>query len=125
MIRSGELRIVAQANLEHVSDAFLAIVGLKIEGRKLNECAERIRELPAVLTTMIVTGRHDLLVTILAPTHRTLVEFVADELSAVPGIRDSETTVVLRTSGQWIDAERAFRLARPAEPRPGRKRRKP
>jgi Lrp/AsnC family transcriptional regulator, regulator for asnA, asnC and gidA len=111
LLKSGALRVVAQANLECVPEAFLAVVGLKIDGRRLTACAEKVRALPAVLTTMIVTGRHDLLAVVLAPSRSTLVEFVTNELAALPGIRDSETTVVLRSFGQWVPAERLFRLA--------------
>jgi len=111
MLRSGALRVTAQANTECVPEAFVALVGLKIEGRRLNECARRIGALRAVLTTMIVTGRYDLVAVVLAPSRRTLVDFVADRLSAVPGIRDSETYVVLRSRGQWVDAGRLFGLA--------------
>jgi DNA-binding Lrp family transcriptional regulator len=112
LIRSGALRVVAQTNLECLPESFLAVVGLKIDGRELTECARRVEALPAVLTTMIVTGRHDLVAIVLAPSRRTLVDFVTNDLSVIPGIRDSETTVVLRSYGQWIDAERAFDPAR-------------
>lgn len=111
LIRTGALRVTAQANTESVPDAFVALVGLKIEGRRLNECAKRISALRAVLTTMIVTGRYDLVAVVVAPSRQTLVDFVADRLSAVPGIRDSETYVVLRSRGQWVDAGRLFGLA--------------
>ncbi len=115
MIRSGALRVVAQANLECVPDSFLAVVSLKIDGRELTECARRVEALPAVLTTMIVTGRHDLIAIVLAPSRQTLVDFVTNDLSVIPGIRDSETTVVLRGFGQWIEAERLFDPARTAQ----------
>ncbi len=108
MVAGGVLRIAAQANLESQPEAFLAIVGVKIDGRRLTDCAKRIARLPSVLTTMIVTGRHDLMAVIVAPSRRTLVEFVTNELSTVPGVMDSETSVVLKSLDFWVDTRKIF-----------------
>lgn len=116
LLSSGALRIAAQANIEHQPEAFLAIVGVKIDGRRLTDCAERIARLPSVVTTMIVTGRHDLMAIILAPSRQTLVDFVTNELSGVPGVLDSETSVVLKSLDFWVAAEKMFPLpSSPAE----------
>lgn len=108
LVDHGVLRISAQANLESQPEAFLAIVEVKIDGRRLTECAKRIAKLPSVLTTMIVTGRHDLMAVILAPSRRTLVDFVTNELSTVPGVLDSETSVVLKSLDFWVDTRKMF-----------------
>ena len=106
LIESGTLRITAELNIESFPETYLAIVGVKIDGRRLNECAEQVEKLPSVLTTMIVTGRYDIITTILAPTRQTLVDFVTDQLSKIPGVKDSETYVVLKNFGQWISADK-------------------
>jgi Lrp/AsnC family transcriptional regulator for asnA, asnC and gidA len=108
MKRAGLLRVVGQTNLEAAPESFLAIVGLKIDGRRLETCARRIEALPSVISTMIVTGRHDLMVVVLATAPQTLVDFVTRDLAGVPGVRDSETNVVLRGYGQWLDPRRLF-----------------
>lgn len=108
LTNAGVLRIAAQVNPDAAPEAFLAIVGLKIDGRQLESCARRIRALPPVLATMIVTGRHDLMAVVLASSRQTLVDFVTKDLAAIPGIRDSETNVVLRSYGQWLDPERVW-----------------
>ncbi len=105
---SGALRIAAQVSPDAAPEAFMAIVGLKIDGRQLEACAQRIRQLPPVLETMIVTGRHDLMAVVLASSRQTLVDFVTRDLAAIPGIRDSETNVVLHSYGQWLDPARVW-----------------
>ena len=112
MIAGGVLQIAAQANLESQPETFLAIVGMKIDGRRLTEAAQRVAKLPSVLTTMIVTGRHDLMAVILAPSRRTLVDFVTNELSTVPGVLDSETSIVLKSLDFWVATRKMF----PGEP---------
>jgi len=112
MIESGALRITAQVNIESFPEVYVALVGVKIDGRRLNECACEVEKLPSVLTTMIVTGRYDLIAVILAPSRRTLVDFVTGQLSKIPGVKDSETYVVLRNFGQWVAADKISRLLR-------------
>lgn len=108
LLDEGALKISAQANLESQPEAFIAIVGVKIDGRCLTECAQRIAKLPSVLTTLIVTGRHDLMAVILAPSRMTLVDFVTNELSTVQGVRDSETSIVLKSIDFWVDTRKMF-----------------
>ena len=110
LIESGVLRVTAQVNIESFPDVYVALVGVKIDGRRLNECAVVVEKLPSVLTTMIVTGRYDLIAVILAPSRRTLVDFVTDQLSKIPGVKDSETHVVLRNFGQWVAADKVSLL---------------
>ncbi|MFC1607763.1 Lrp/AsnC family transcriptional regulator [Candidatus Latescibacterota bacterium] len=106
LIESGALRLTALANIESYPETYLALVGVKIDGRRLNECAESIEHLPSVLTTMIVTGRYDIITVVIAPSRQTLVDFVTDHLSEIPGVQDSETYVVLKNFGQWIPADK-------------------
>ncbi|MBN1292908.1 MAG: Lrp/AsnC family transcriptional regulator [Candidatus Latescibacteria bacterium] len=106
LVNEDVLHTTALINIEKFPDLYIAFVGVKIDGRHLTECAARIEKLPSVLTTMIVTGRYDLFAVVLAQSHKTLVDFVTDQLSKVSGVKDSETYVVLRNYGQWIPADK-------------------
>jgi Lrp/AsnC family transcriptional regulator, regulator for asnA, asnC and gidA len=110
LMEKGVLRIAAQVNIESFPEVYVALVGVKIDGRRLSECAGEVEKLPSVLTTMIVTGRYDLIAVVFAPSRRTLVDFVSDQLSKVQGIKDSETYVVLRNFGQWVAADKIISL---------------
>jgi Lrp/AsnC family transcriptional regulator for asnA, asnC and gidA len=112
LTESGTLRISAQFDIEKVPEAYIALVGLKIDGRRLCECAETLEKLPSVLNTMIVTGRYDLIATVMALSHHTLVKFVTDQLSKVPGVEDSETYVVLRNYGKWVSSDQLCLMMR-------------
>ena len=104
LFRNGDLRISAEVNIETFPELYIALVGVKIDGRHLTECAAEVEKLPSVLTTLIVTGRYDLIAIVLAHSHQTLVDFVTNQLSHIPGVKDSETYVSLRNYGQWIPA---------------------
>ena len=104
------LRIGAQFDIESLPEAYMALVGLKIDGRTLTASAEEISQLPSVMTTMIVSGRYDLFAVVLAYSRQTLVEFVTEQLSKVSGVKDSETYVVLKNINHWISADRVSQL---------------
>ena len=110
LMDDGALRVSAQFNIEAIPEASIAVVGVKIDGRRLIECAQEVGRLPSVLTTMIVTGRYDLLAIVLAFSRQTLVDFVTGQLSRITGVKDSETYVVLRNYGQWVPAEKLSRM---------------
>jgi Lrp/AsnC family transcriptional regulator, regulator for asnA, asnC and gidA len=112
LMEHGILHLSAQFDIEKIPEAYIALVGLKIDGRMLRECAEEINRLPSVLNTMIVTGRYDLIATVMALSHHTLVEFVTDQLSRISGIEDSETYVVLRNYGQWVPSDQLSLMMR-------------
>ena len=105
LLDNGDVRITAEVKIDNLPDVYIAFVGVKLDGRRLTECADMVEKLPSVLTTMIVTGRYDLFAVVLAHSHQTLVDFVTNQLSDVPGVKDSETYVVLRNYGQWIPAD--------------------
>ncbi len=104
LLDSGQVRIQALVNGREIHNRYLAVIGLKLEGRQLTVCAERINRLPEVQRTLIVTGRYDLLVSVLLDSHHGLVDFVTEKLSRIPGIRDSETFVCLKDSDPYFPA---------------------
>ena len=64
-----------------------------------------INRLPGVQSTMIVTGRYDLIVNVMLSSRQSLVDFVTGHLSRIPGVRQSETFVVLCSYGYWMPVE--------------------
>lgn len=109
LTESGQLRVQAMVNSEQVPNRYLAIIGLQIEGRQLEKCAEEVDKFPEVQRTLIVTGRYDLIVSLLLDSHTAMVDFVTHKLSTVPGILQSETFVCLKNSDPWFPADNLCR----------------
>jgi Lrp/AsnC family transcriptional regulator for asnA, asnC and gidA len=109
LVESGVLSVQAMVNSEEVPNQYLAIIGLSLEGRQMERCAEQINEFPEVQRTLIVTGRYDLLVSLLLESHAALIDFVTHKLSKIPGIRNSETFVCLKNYDPWFPASRLHR----------------
>ncbi|NLF30051.1 MAG: Lrp/AsnC family transcriptional regulator [Planctomycetes bacterium] len=98
------MRMQPMLNAERFGEWHLVLVGLSIEGRQLEQCARQLTDLPEVVNTMIVTGRFDLIATLLLENQRSLKDFITKKLARVPGIRNSETFICLKKSDPWVDA---------------------
>jgi Lrp/AsnC family transcriptional regulator for asnA, asnC and gidA len=103
LIASKAVQIRVMVSSEQFAEFYFAVIGLSIEGRQLGKCAEQIDRFPEVQQTLIVTGRYDLLVSLLLKSRADLVEFVTHKLSTVPGIRNSETFVCLKNYDPWFE----------------------
>ncbi|HUT61535.1 MAG TPA: Lrp/AsnC family transcriptional regulator [Phycisphaerae bacterium] len=104
LIGAGALKVQAMVNADQAPNQYMAVIGLSLEGRQLEKCAAQINRFPEVQRTLIVTGRFDILVSLLLDGHDRLVDFVTHKLSKVPGIRDSETFVCLKDYEPWFPA---------------------
>ncbi len=98
------LRMQPMLNLERFGEWHLAIIGLNIEGRQLEQCADQIAKLPEVVNTMVVAGHFDLIATLLLEDQKSLTAFITRKLSKIPGIRNSETFMCLKKSDPWVSA---------------------
>lgn len=104
LIAGRMLRIQPVLNMERFGEWHLAIIGLNIEGRQLEQCADQIAKLPEVVNTMIVAGHFDLIAMLLLEDQKSLTDFITRKLAKVPGIRNSETFMCLKKSDPWVSA---------------------
>lgn len=103
LLRSDMFRVVGLANPELMPEHQVCVVGLKVdESRQLETRAREVRRLPEVRSVSIVTGRYDLLVEVVVPSNRGLIQFLSGSLSSIRGIESSETFVLLQTYGKWL-----------------------
>ena len=73
-----------------------AFVMIKTEGRRTSEVAQRVAEIDGVAEVYSVTGDHDLIVILRLPEYDRLADVVPDQISALDGVRETETTVAFR-----------------------------
>lgn len=104
LIEGRILRIQPMLNLERFGEWHLAVIGLNIEGRELEQCAAQLAAFPEVVTAMVVAGHFDLMLTLLLEDQKSLTDFITRKLGKVPGIRDSETFVCLKRTDPWVSA---------------------
>lgn len=87
-----------------------AMIGLRVELRRLEEIAERLRETPEVTFAAVLTGNFDIMIHVVVRSQEALVEFLSKRLATIDGVRSSETFVmpcVIKPTTAWVlpDAE--------------------
>ena len=96
LINEGVIKIAAVTDPFKVGIGIVALIHLDVELPYLEEVAEKLVEMRCVRVVAYATGVHDIFVEALFPSQHDLLEFLKDELPRIPGIRKTETSIVLR-----------------------------
>jgi DNA-binding Lrp family transcriptional regulator len=86
-----------------------AIVLVHVEADRIPEVAEAITDLEGVSEVYSVTGGADLIAMVRVREHEELADVIADRLSKISGVRNTETHIAFRTYSKH-DLESAFAL---------------
>ena len=86
-----------------------AIVLIKTTADRIPEVAEQISDIPGISEVYSVTGEWDLIAIVRVHRHDDLADVIADHLSKVEGVRDTETMLAFRAYSRH-DLEEGFAL---------------
>ncbi len=73
-----------------------AFVLVKCELGRLEEVANALMEIEGVSEVHSITGEHDLLVKLYAPSYDDFGDLIPDHLQKVPGVKHTETMLAFR-----------------------------
>lgn len=82
-----------------------ALIGLRIELRRLDEIAKTLSEMHEVTFAGFVTGNFDIIVQVVVRSQEALVEFLTVTLAKVDGVKSTETFVMpyeIKRATSWI-----------------------
>ena len=79
-----------------VSCGSMAMVGIRVDGSKLLDVAEKISQLDEVIYMIITSGRFDIFAEVVCRDHEDLLRFYTEKLSTIEGVRDSESFMHLK-----------------------------
>jgi len=96
MIREGLLEITGTVDPEKLPGHRTVIVGIKLDTMHLVRKGEEFSRLRGVVSVSVVTGRYDLIVTVLLNDDFGLLEFFTTEVSRVQEVQSAETFVVYK-----------------------------
>ena len=96
MEEDGILEIVGLVDPETVPRHQVVIVGVKLDTMELVKKGEEFSKLKGVVSVGVVTGRFDLLVTVLFKEGFGLLEFYTQEMSRLKEVQSVETFVVYK-----------------------------
>jgi len=96
LVREGVLDITGQVDPEKLPGHRLLLVGIKLNTMKLVKKGEEFSRLRGVVSVVVVTGRYDLILTVLLTEEFGLLEFFTEEVDRIAEVSSAETFVVYK-----------------------------
>ena len=96
LIEEGYLKVVAITNPLRMGFKTMAMIGIRVDGSKLLDVAEKISKLEEVIYLVISSGRFDLFAEVVCRDHEDLLRFITEKLSTIDGVRESESFLHLK-----------------------------
>ncbi len=96
LVERGILQIVGVTDPLKLGFQQMAMVGIRCERDRLVQVAEAVGAFPEVDYVVITAGTYDILIEVVCEDNSALLDFLAEKLRAIDGVRDTETFVYLR-----------------------------
>jgi Lrp/AsnC family transcriptional regulator for asnA, asnC and gidA len=96
LMDEGVLEIAGLVNPETLPDHYLLIVGIKLKSMDLVNKGKEFSKLRGVINVSVVTGRFDLILTVLLRKDFNLLDFYTTEVSTVLEVDFAETFFVYK-----------------------------
>lgn len=93
----GILEISGLVDPEALPEQSVVMVGVRVKDMDLVKKGEEFSKLKGVTSVCVVTGRYDLMVTVLLNRNFTILDFYTDEASKVENVQSVETFVVYKS----------------------------
>ena len=102
LAREGVLAVTGLVDPEKIPGHRLVIVGIKLNTMDLVRKGEEFSRLRGVVSVSVVTGRYDLILTVLLRDDFGLLEFYTQEVATVAEVQSAETFVVYKGYRQRV-----------------------
>lgn len=96
LVEQGYLKVVAITNPLRMGFKTMAMIGIRAEGSRLLDVAEKISKLDEVIYMVIASGRFDIFAEVVCRDHEHLLGFITEKLSIIEGVRESESFLHLK-----------------------------
>ena len=96
LVDQGFLKVVAITNPIRMGYKTMAMIGIRVDGSKLLDVAEKISKLEEVIYLVISSGRFDLFAEVVCRDHGDLLRFITEKLSTIGGVRESKSFIHLK-----------------------------
>jgi len=93
----GVLDITALVDPDAVPDQSVLMVGVRLKDMDLVKKGEEFSKLRGVVSVCVVTGRFDLILTVMLTKEFTLLKFYTEEVAKLENVRAVETFVVYKS----------------------------
>jgi Lrp/AsnC family transcriptional regulator for asnA, asnC and gidA len=97
LTEEGVLDVTGLVDPEAIPGHRLVMVGIKLGTMDLVKKGEEFSRLKGVVSACVVTGRYDLILTVLLNDAYDLLEFYTEQVSQIQDVQSAETFVVYKT----------------------------
>jgi len=95
--KEGQLDITGLVNPEALPDHSVVMIGIRVKDMDLVKKGKEFSELRGVLSVSVVTGRFDLILTVMLTKDFGILEFYTEEASKIDNVQSVETFVVYKS----------------------------
>ncbi|MCH8864888.1 MAG: Lrp/AsnC family transcriptional regulator [Chloroflexi bacterium] len=95
LVNNGIMRITASPDIEKLGYGFMGIIGMQVHLADLREVADKLAQNPNICYLVNVTGRYELLATVVTRSSKEFAYFMENVVSAIPNVLKTETFVAL------------------------------
>jgi Lrp/AsnC family transcriptional regulator for asnA, asnC and gidA len=96
LIQESVLHITGLVDPDKIPNHYLAIVGVKLKTMNLVQKGEEFSKLKGIVSVGVVTGRFDLILTVLLSDEFDLLKFYTKEISQIEDVLSTETFVLYK-----------------------------
>ena len=96
LVDLGYLKVVAVTNPLMMGKRTMSMIGIRTDGRKMMEVANKIAKFDEVVFIVATSGRYDLMIEVFCADHEDLFNFMAEKLAKVDGVRETESFIYLK-----------------------------
>ena len=96
MTEQGLLDVTGRVDPDKLPGHQVVMVGVGVNTMDLEKKGKEFSELKGVVSVAVVTGRYDLLLTVLINDEFDLLDFFKNEMAKVQGVQSTETFVVFK-----------------------------
>jgi Lrp/AsnC family transcriptional regulator for asnA, asnC and gidA len=96
LVEQGFLKVVAITNPLRMGYKTMAMIGIRTEGSKLLDVADKVSKLDEVIYMIVSSGRFDIFAEVVCRDHEDLLRFITEKLSTIAGVRESESFLHLK-----------------------------
>jgi len=96
LVEMGALKVVAITNPLLMGYTTMAMIGIRTDGERMLEVAEKVSAFNEVIYLIVVSGRFDIMCEVVCRDHADLLQFLTEKLYKVEGVRESESFMHLK-----------------------------
>lgn len=93
----GGLTITGLVDVEAIPDHPVVMVGIRVRDMDLVKKGEEFSKLRGVVSVCVVTGRFDLIITVVLTKDFGILEFYTDEVTKIDNVQSVETFVIYKS----------------------------